>query len=468
MLVTTGGSNAACEFKSIADNQATVAGFRSAMSTVVERISEQVCAHHAHPSKLIRFSGAHELHEWRDDASGNAIAGAHVDHANAFCKYDCASGHFDATGSGDCSPCLASCSTGYTAVHTTATTSGAACISSCTIDLEYCPGSKQSFIGGTSASRTPTSRVYGHQQEIVCGPGYRAVGNPSMICINDGVPRWLKQGRCVSNFNEFDTQIVEASNTCAGQTIARCPYNEVAIGGGMYNAWERGTQTGRQGSNHFEQAHPNGQREWVCDMGEGTDCGHVTCFAICVSAATVVIDDVSADYDHSSHDQVGHDPTASVQCAAGFTVTGIGMRNHLPTFTDASLFEEFSYEDNGAVCNMGAAGTQPDFTCYARCAKASNLGNTGKQLTCVTKTSAQGSKHDLTCDSPFQASDGSGQQAVGVGIKQHRTTFNDYSWFENAQPRGKSSVHCDTGYGWDAAGNEKGLNTCQARCCTYE
>jgi hypothetical protein len=287
-----------------------------------------------------------------------------------------------------------------------------------------------------------------------------------MTCINDGSARWLKEGRCVSEFNVFDTQIVEATNTCAGQTIARCPYNEVAIGGGMYNAWERGTIMNKNASTSeaslFEQAHPNGDREWVCDMGEATDCGHVTCYAVCVPASTVVIDDVSARYDHSLIDTVAHKETVDVQCAEGFTVTGIGMRNHLASYDEASLFEEFSYQGNGAVCNMGAAGSEPDFTCYARCAKASNLGNTGKQLTCVTKTTGEGLKHDVTCDSPFQ-SNGSGQQAVGVGMKQSVNWADDssFSWFENAQPTGKSSVHCDSG-------NGDGLNTCQARCCTYE
>merc|ERR1711865_1137081 len=106
---------------------------------------------------------------------------------------------------------------GCTAGQCTAT-----CKPTCKPNPDMCPAT---YWFKSSHMITPTSRHYGHEQDVACPYGTRAVNQPKIICDSTGA--WKQQGKCVSIYNPFDVQVTEEVNTCAGITIARCPYNEV-------------------------------------------------------------------------------------------------------------------------------------------------------------------------------------------------------------------------------------------------
>lgn len=453
-----------CDFLPIKANRDAIAAHRNAMTEVIKSISNTVCKHHEDPSILNNVNGAKEHFDWRQDG----------DHGTAFCKYDCATGYHEEDlvmgGSDSCIECLTQCAPGYK--WETDATCSATQKPKCVEDEKFCPETYDGTAHGFGVI-TPTHRHYGHEQAVTCGAWTRPVGDTKIVCNSQG--NWEPFGSCVSKFNNFETVIMEKQNICAGQATARCPLNYVAVGGGIASSRaDRGVVPDSYATSIFREARPNGQTEWVCDMGGGDDCGSVTCFAVCVLGTSIELTDVTENYDHHAVNDKGtilSNAHVDATCPAGYQVTGIGMSNGKTNYDASSMFEEFSYEGNGARCNMGASGTVPDFTCFARCAKPV----TGATLTCTTVTSESGHEHNTECPVAYNSQDGSGQLAVGAGMKQTKN-FADgrYAWFENAQPRAgsKSGVHCDSGHGgiFDANGNyvsDEGQSQCQARCCSY-
>jgi hypothetical protein len=349
-----------------------------------------------------------------------------------------------------------------------------------------------------ASTDTPTNRHFGWEESITCESGYQPVGNPSIYCNSNGM--WVVTGFCASynkvGFLNWNTVNVHSGiRSCAGETRARCPSGYVAVGGGMANYYRDISPSARRiHANVFEESRPSADNKgWVCNMGAIEDCGRINCFATCVPENTMEVKIRTVEYDVNKHTTENVDGTTRatdgsvpVSCDAGsrhdateddaldvmdagWSVTGVGMANHLAhnniEFDEADLFEEYAFSGNGAKCNMGTSSSTPRFSCFAVCAKAKQ----DKTFSCETVESQPGMKHNVQCKRPYD-------RATSAGIKQLNawTDLNTGSYlhiFENAQPKSIRSVHCDSGYGENYASvggsdtNIGGKNICQARCC---
>jgi hypothetical protein len=500
-LTTTG-----CSIQSAEDTTATIIAHRNQLSLITERIANTVCASHVEPSQLRNNLDGHYTHfDWSqehyDPPTNDHQNGVDHSYGDSFCKYDCKTGFHGGSNDGTCAPCLTSCSVGYRAKSVwenhakidNPTGDNHQCIIECEHEPNFCP----SYFDMSGANTdTPTERHFGHTETINCMPGYEKVGNPSVTCNSDG--QWMVDGFCarynkVGHLTWNTVNVHSGIRSCAGETRARCPSGYVAVGGGMANYYRDIAPSARRiHANVFDESRPSADNKgWVCNMGAIEDCGRINCFATCVPENTMEVKIRIKEYDinqHTSQTIAGTtsatDGSVPISCdegathdegdamEAGWSITGVGMANHLAHdnihLDENDLFEEYAFDGaNGAKCNMGASSTtsNPRFSCYAVCAKAKQ----GKTFSCETVSSQPGMKHNVQCKRPHD-------RATSAGIKQLNpwTNLDTQKYlhiFENAQPKSIKSVFCDSGYGenYDSVGgsdtNLGGLNVCQARCC---
>lgn len=424
------------------------------MTAVVASIANTVCPHHISETQSHSNSGQYEHFNWKSNEDGSVNAPAPN---SAFCKYDCKTGHYSENNDGKCFACTTSCSPGYELTGACSGTTDA----QCTKDADYCPATVD--MPGTSA--LTGTRTYGHTEAVTCAAGYTAVGSPSVSCGADGA--WIQSGKCIissgSGTGQWQTSRVVVSNTCAASITASCPSGFVAVGGGMKN---NGIASAVKSV--YGESYPLGNSQWACQLGNLNglgDCGNVACQVSCVPAASTTVVTVEVEYEPNVHKMSGglnvqhgagdtnfaQDGTVRATCPSGYTVVGVGMANNAWAFgfTDRNHFEEVSYDGNGAKCRMGKEGTESEFICYAKCAKA-----TTGAYDCQTINSDAGRKHTTSCP---RAHD----QVVGGGMK---STLTSGTSFWNEITLSESNVKCQTGtpIGW---AKSIGESICQARCC---
>jgi chemotaxis protein histidine kinase CheA len=194
-------------------------------------------------------------------------------------------------------------------------------------------------------------------------------------------------------------------------------------GGGMinhYRSWDK--------KSAFEQMYPDGN-QYNCDTGFGA--GKLTCYAIsCKRGSTPLSCKTSSKRFSASG-------VTTVQAASGYVMTGGGLYNHYRNFDKKALVERSHPNGNGWSGDTGAG--VGDYTTYVRGCKG---------VECVTKISARGNAHSVSCPS--------GYKVTGCGIINYKG-WGKTGGFEDTHPSGQG-CSCDSGFG-------TGDMQCYARCC---
>lgn len=444
-----------CTITPVKANADALDAHRIQMTAVVSSIANTVCPHHIEPSQELSASGSYEHFNWVNNMDGSVNSESPN---SAFCRYDCKTGHHNSDGTGACIECTTSCSPGYKLGGTCDNGSDR----TCTQDAAFCPATVD--FSGASAMPDSANRAFGITKVMTCAPGYTAVGTPTISCGADG--QWISSGSCRietgTGLGQWQTSRMVKLNTCAESVVVSCPTDHYAVGGGMLN-----NGITNAAKSVFGHSYPHGDSQWKCQLGNrqtlggALDCGNLACQVSCVPKASTIVQTVNREYLVNQHEASGgenvkhaagdtnfaQDGTVKTTCPSGYTVTGVGMVNHgvIHGVHSRNTFEEVSYFGNGAKCNMGKGGVgeEPEFTCYAKCAKAVK-----GTYDCKTITSEAGRSHVASCTRPHD-------EVVGGGIKQTLET-GQMNW--NQVTLSEKSVACQTG-------QTSGESVCQARCC---